>query len=75
MSRSKEEMMETEMSDRRRNQILQTVIIRIERGMRGAPESYSEEEKAYYLGLEEEILRNKEKGIRANYSICCDCDW
>ena len=66
-----------ELTDRRRNAILQTAIIRAERGQRGAPESYGPEEKAYYLDLEKEILDNLSRGIKPNYSISCcnDDDW
>ena len=62
------------LSDSRRNAILQTAIIRAESGERGAPASYSPEEKACYEGFEEQILSDMEKGIKPNYAIACSGD-
>ena len=63
------------LSDSDRNAILQTAIIRCEEGERGAPESFTPEEKEYYEGLEAEILEDMENGIEPDYSISCDYDW
>ena len=63
-----------ELSDNRRNAILQTCLVRLDEGKKGPPKSYSPEEKDYYLGLEESILSDREKGIDGNYSISCSND-
>ena len=62
------------LTDNERNAILQTAIIRIEEGERGAPASFTDEEKECYLGYESSILSDMEKGIKPNYSIACSCD-
>ena len=63
-----------ELTDRERNSILQTAIIRTERGQKGAPASFSPEEKACYEGFERQILDDLAKGIEPNYSISCSND-
>ena len=63
-----------ELSDKERNAILQTAIIRAERGQRGAPASFTPEEKACYEGYEKQILSDLVKGIKPNYSIAYSGD-
>ncbi len=57
----------------RKNQILQTVIARLNQGMSGPPDSYPEEEKAYYRGVEKDILAARESGFEGVY-MAGGCD-
>ena len=50
-------------------QIFQTVMCRLERGMKGPPDSYSDEEKDYYRKTEAGILQDREDGLVVNYSF------
>ena len=63
-----------ELSDNKRNAILQTCLVRIDEGKKGPPDSYSPEEKDYYKGLEDDILKDRAAGIKGNYSISCSND-
>ena len=57
------------LTERRENQILQTVTVRIDEGKKGPPDSYTEEEKAFYTALEKDILKSRDNGEVANFSI------
>lgn len=63
-----------ELTDNERNAILQTAIIRAERGQKGAPASFTPEEKACYEGFEEQILSDIAMGRKPNYSITSSYD-
>lgn len=63
------------MSDSDRNAILQTVILNLEDGKKGAPASFTDEEKEYYLALEKDILADMAAGRKPNYSISYSNDW
>jgi hypothetical protein len=58
----------------RKNQILQTVIARLNQGMSGPPDSYSEEEKAVYRRVEKDILALRKSGFKGSYMIPSDYD-
>ena len=60
---------------RRQRQIFQTVTCRLDEGKKGAPASYSDEEKTYYLSVEKEILENRAAGKTVNYDFPNDYDW
>ena len=62
------------LGDTRKNQILQTVIVRSKQGLSGPPDSYSEEEKAYYRRMEKDILALRESGFRGVYMVPGSCD-
>jgi len=62
------------LSDRERNEILQTAIVRAESGERGAPASFTPEERECYLEYERDILRDLANGISPNYAISCSND-
>ena len=52
------------LSSTRKNQIMQTVIVRSKQGLSGPPDSYPEEEKAYYRRVEKDILALREAGFK-----------
>ena len=58
----------------RKNQVLQTVIARLNRGISGPPDSYAEEEKAYYRRGEKDILALRKSGFKGSYMIPNDYD-
>ena len=58
----------------RKNQVLQTVIARLNRGISGPPDSYAEEEKAYYRRVEKDILALRKSGFKGSYMIPNDYD-
>ena len=62
------------LDSRRMNQIFQTVTVRLERGLKGPPDSYSEEEKKYYIATEEGILQDRKEGFKGTYSFPNDYD-
>lgn len=64
-----------ELSDSTRNAILQTVLVRLHEGEKGAPASFSPEERELYLEYEGDILSDMAKGIDGNYCIACNNDW
>ncbi len=59
---------------RRQRQIFQTVTCRMDRREEGPPASYSDEEKAYYLEVEKEIIENRKAGRIVNYDFPYDYD-
>ena len=63
-----------ELNDSRRNAILQTVLVRLDEGKKGAPASFSPEEKELYLAYEANILDDRAKGIHGSYSIAWSGD-
>ncbi|MBQ8074219.1 MAG: hypothetical protein IJ231_10705 [Clostridia bacterium] len=63
------------LSGRRMRQISQTVLARLNEGLKGAPASYSEEEKKYYGDFEKEILADRAAGRIVNYDFPNDYDW
>ena len=58
----------------RKNQILQTVIARLNQGISGPPDSYPEEEKAVYRRVEKDILALRKSGFEGSYMIPSDYD-
>ena len=58
----------------RKNQILQTVIVRLNQGISGPPDSYSEEEKAVYRRVEKDILALRKSGFEGSYMVPSDYD-
>ena len=62
------------LGESRKNQILQTVIARLNQGISGPPDSYAEEEKAYYRGVEKDILALRKSGFKGSYMIPSDYD-
>ena len=62
------------LGESRKNQILQTVIAQLNKGISGPPDSYPEEEKAYYRGVEKDILAARESGFEGSYMVPGSCD-
>ena len=62
------------LDSRRMNQIFQTATVRIERGLEGHPESYTDEEKDYYIRTEQGILEDRKNGFQGVYGFPNDCD-
>ena len=58
----------------RKNQILQTVIAQLNKGISGPPDSYAEEEKAAYRRVEKDILALRKSGFEGSYMIPSDYD-
>lgn len=63
------------LSGRDMRQIFQTVTCRLDRGVKGPPESFTDEEKKCYNDFEKEILENKAAGRIVNYDFPNDYDW
>ena len=62
------------LNGRRMNQIFQTVTVRLEEGRNGPPDSYSEEEKKYYIETEKQILEDRKNGFQGVYFFPNDYD-
>ena len=62
------------LESRRMRQIFQTVTVRLERGLKGPPDSYTEEEKKYYAETEKGILKDREEGFTGTYGFPNDYD-
>lgn len=63
------------LSTRRMYQIFQTMTCRQDDGRMGPPESYSEEEKKFYLDIEKEYLECKKTGKKVDFYFPNDNDW
>ena len=55
-------------------QIYQTVSYRLRKGLKGPPDSFTDEEKAFYKEMEESTLRDRAEGRVANYDFPEDYD-
>lgn len=62
------------LDSRTMRQIFQTVTVRLERGLKGPPDSFTDEEKKYYLETEKAILEDRENGFKGTYSFPNDYD-
>jgi len=64
-----------ELTVRDQRQIFQTLTCRLDRGEKGPPESFTKEEKKFYLDMEKEVLENRKAGRIVNYDFPNDYDW
>lgn len=64
----------SELSGRRMRQIYQTMSVRLKEGKKGPPDSYSDEEKAFYKEMEESTLKDQAEGRVVNYDFPEDYD-
>lgn len=62
------------MDSRRMNQIFQTMTVRLERGLKGPPDSYTDEEKKLYSEMEKSTLEDRENGFTGTYGFPNDYD-
>lgn len=62
------------LSSRDMNQIFQTVTVRLERGLSGPPDSFTDEEKKFYIETEKGILEDRKNGFTGTYSFPNDYD-
>ena len=62
------------LSSRDMLQIFQTVTVRLKRGQKGPPDSFTEEEKKYYLATEAGILEDRKEGFQGTYGFPNDYD-
>ena len=62
------------LDSRRMMQIFQTATVRLEEGLEGPPNSYSDEEKKYYNDTVEGILNDRKDGFKGTYSFPNDYD-
>ena len=62
------------MDTRRRFQIFQTCTVRLKEGMSGPPDSYTDEEKEYYIETEKCILEDRANGFSGTYIFPNDYD-
>ena len=63
------------LSTRRQYQIYQTMSVRLREGTSGPPDSYTDEEKAFYREIEASTLEDKKAGRVTNYYFPDDNDW
>ena len=54
--------------------VFQTVTCRLDRGEKGPPASFTDEEKEFYIKMEREIPENEKAGRTVNYGFPNDCD-
>ena len=63
------------LSTKRKVQVFQTMSVRLKEGQNGPPDSYTDEEKAFYREMEKSTLEDEKAGRIANYDFPNDYDW